>query len=459
MDLKRMAAGIPDYDRYLTVDEQYASTRQLVADYSSLVTVQTIGRTRRGDPLELISLGDGQANALVLGGPHPNEPIGCMSIEFLTRHLCQNQELREELGYRWHFIKSLDVASMRLNEGWFGGPFTPLTYYRNFYRPLMQEQPEMLFPIEYKTLTFNRPLPETRALQGAIDTLQPALMLSLHNAELGGVYYYMSRLCPPLLPVFTELPAWFDLSLDWGESDQAGYIERYAPAIYRAVTVKDTYDYLAATGTQDPASKITWGGTSNEYAEANYGTFTLLTEVPYWIEARISDQTPTDISRRQVFLAMVDQQEAFFTWLSAHFEGVKGDLRLDTPFFRAVSDRVTFYLGRLPSQRPWAEEAPELEMPATTAERFKVRYWKEHENQRLRGMFVRMIEAEQEAGNRSAALESARARVAASLQEVGLALERELSYRRIPIRSAVGMQVCAGLAAAATLRDESIEAC
>jgi len=35
--------------------------------------------------------------------------------------------LREELGYTWHFIKSIDADGMRLNEGWFKGPFTPKT--------------------------------------------------------------------------------------------------------------------------------------------------------------------------------------------------------------------------------------------------------------------------------------------------------------------------------------------
>ena len=99
----------------------------------------------------------------MFGGPHPNEPVGCMAIEFLTRRLCEDEALRTELGYTWHFIKSIDADGMRLNEGWFKGPFTPTQYAWHFFRPAPFDQVEWTFPLDYKTLHFDTPMPETEA--------------------------------------------------------------------------------------------------------------------------------------------------------------------------------------------------------------------------------------------------------------------------------------------------------
>lgn len=99
----------------------------------------------------------------MFGGPHPNEPVGCMAIEFLMRRLCEDEALRTELGYTWHFIKSIDSDGMRLNEGWFKGPFTPTQYAWHFFRPAPFDQVEWTFPLDYKTLHFDTPMPETEA--------------------------------------------------------------------------------------------------------------------------------------------------------------------------------------------------------------------------------------------------------------------------------------------------------
>lgn len=455
MDLRQIARDIPAYEAYPTIDEQYAATRQLAAAYPDLVQVETIGATRAGSPIELIRVGTGDQNVLAFGGPHPNEPIGCLSVDFLTRFLCQNSALREELGYQWHFIRCLDIDGMRLNENWFKGPFTPFEYYSNMFRPLMNEQPEMLFPIDYKTFHFDQPFPETLALKAAIDRLKPRLMLSLHNAEFGGVYYYISRRLDEVFPVFVQIPGWFDLALDLGESDQAGYVEQYAPGIYRTVTVKDGYERRLAAGMDDPAKNVTWGGTSNEYAEALYGTLTQLVEVPYWTEPRINDGTLTNIPRRRIFSEMIDRQEAFFTLLKQMYGRVESDLTLDTPIRRAVSDRLSFYLGGIPAQRQWLQEDKDLDRLATVAAQFRVRYWKEHEWLRMRGMFIRMIDAEIAAGNDKPSFVLPRELIRNNLHSVTQALEQELDYQQLPIRNLVGVQVCAGLASAAALRESA----
>ncbi|MCY3979992.1 MAG: M14 family zinc carboxypeptidase, partial [Chloroflexi bacterium] len=88
MDLKKIAADIPDYQQFLTVDELNDSSHRLREQYPDLVSIRNIGRTRSGDPIELLTVAGGADCAFVFGGPHPNEPIGCMTIEYLSQRLC-----------------------------------------------------------------------------------------------------------------------------------------------------------------------------------------------------------------------------------------------------------------------------------------------------------------------------------------------------------------------------------
>ncbi len=149
MDLQQIARDIPDYDHFLTIDELNASSHALVAAFPEIASLRVIGQTRRGDPIELITIKGGAKQAFVVGGPHPNEPIGCMTVEYLTRRLCEDAALRDELGFTWHFIKCIDSDGMRLNEGWFKPSFSPTNYARHFFRPAFFDQVEWTFPVDY----------------------------------------------------------------------------------------------------------------------------------------------------------------------------------------------------------------------------------------------------------------------------------------------------------------------
>ena len=82
MDLQQLAQDIPNYDVFLTIDELTASSHQLAAEFPDLVSIKVVGETRGGDPIELLTIAGGEHQALVFGGPHPNEPIGTMTISF-----------------------------------------------------------------------------------------------------------------------------------------------------------------------------------------------------------------------------------------------------------------------------------------------------------------------------------------------------------------------------------------
>ena len=142
--------NIPDYKVFLTVDEMDASSKKLAEEFPDTVELFEMGRTRDNHPLYCLKIGNGSNNGLMFGCPHPNEPIGAMMLEYFTRELAQNKELREELDYTWYIVKSWDADGTRLNENWFKGPFTLYNYARNFFRPAGHQQVDWTFPIDYK---------------------------------------------------------------------------------------------------------------------------------------------------------------------------------------------------------------------------------------------------------------------------------------------------------------------
>ena len=73
------------------------------------------------------------------------------------------------------------------------------------YRPPSHQQIEWTFPIQYKSLEFDDPLPETRALMDLIAEVRPDFIYSLHNSGFGGVYFYVSEDAESLYRPFYDL--------------------------------------------------------------------------------------------------------------------------------------------------------------------------------------------------------------------------------------------------------------
>lgn len=123
--------GIPDYTAFLTADELDENTRKLAQAYPETTSVFEIGKTREGRSLLCLKIGSEEKHALMFGCPHPNEPIGTMFLEYFTKCLAQDAELRRELGYTWYIVKVWDVDGLVKNEGWLKGPFTLYNYGRH----------------------------------------------------------------------------------------------------------------------------------------------------------------------------------------------------------------------------------------------------------------------------------------------------------------------------------------
>jgi hypothetical protein len=446
-DVLNILNDVPNYQVFLTVDELKASTHQLANRYPNTVEILPIGHSRQGDPIEAIKIGDGPRQALLFAMPHPDEPIGSMMLEYLSLRLAEDQVLRESLGYTWYLVKCIDPDGTRLNEGWFKGPFSIENLARHYYRPPACQQVAWTFPIDYKTLHFHDPMPETQALMALIEQVRPDFMYSLHNSGFGGVYFYIWEAAPPLYEPFHKLVESQGLPLHRGESERPYEIE-YANAIYKDSSIAAEYDYLEEQTGTDPAETITGGTLSFEYARAFCDPFTLICEMPYFYHPAIEDTSASDMVRRDTILQAIEEDKEDVSFLKELHDAVKSELTVVSPFRDAIEETLRTALAELAAEESWARTDPKTAEMATVAEKFDNLVI--HRSDRLfgLGMFVRMLDAQIAATGESPSLSSTREAARAAFEARAADLEAELDYTVIPIQKLVRVQLGSALLAA-----------
>jgi hypothetical protein len=371
MDLNDILQQIPDYQEFLTLEELHQSSVRLVEEFPQLARLQVIGSSTEGRPIELLTIGNGPKAALFLGAPHPNEPIGTLTLEFLSRLLCERSDLREQLDCTFLIVKASDPDGLALNEGWFKGAFSPLKYALHYYRPPQDEQVEWGFPIHYKTLHFTTPPVETRAVMQLMEQRRPAFLSSLHNASFCGVYFYLSRRLPALFPQLHQLVADYELPLHNGEPE-VPYIQSWDQAIYPLFGAREGYDFLEKNLGEDPAPYFSTGTSSDDYLKKLVPqALSLICELPYYTDPILEETTPAGISRREAMAEGMRRTEATVRILESHFLALRNQLPQNR-LFRSVAEYLRRTPKRLAAQRK-SLEAPEYAQEASRAQAFDVR--------------------------------------------------------------------------------------
>jgi hypothetical protein len=297
---------------------------------------------------------------------------------------------------------------------------------------------EWTFPIQYRMLDFDAPLPETRALMGLIENAPPDLLYSLHNAGFGGVFYYLSEAAAPLHEPFHTLAHSQGLPLHLGEPE-VPFVEVYSQAIFRVPTVRDMVDFYSAAGV-DPAAVISGGTASFDYATRFGDPFSLVCEMPYFYHDAIGDTTPTGMSRRDAQLASLGRSEQEAGFLKEALAGLGSDLA-DNPFYSALRESLSQSTMQLAARRHWATTAPETEQPATVAERFDNLVLSRFYDLLSLGMLNRLLLSSSDDVLRVAARERFDHNLAALAADLG-------AYQVIPIQKLVRVQLGAALHAA-----------
>ncbi|MDQ0727125.1 M14 family zinc carboxypeptidase [Microbacterium sp. W4I20] len=445
-DILRRAGAAPSHTAFPTVDALNEQLEALRAQHPHLLSVQRIGTSRLGEPISLYSIGTGTRSALVVGGVHPNEPIGSLTILHLIEQLATDAAFREQLDTTWHIVPCADPDGMRLNEAWFADPSDRELYARQFYRPAPDEQVEWTFPFSYKKAYFDAMMPETQALARAIDTARPDLYVPLHNSEGGGAYYYLSRPMPGLYDLLHALPASLGVPLHTGEPEGAHFTV-LAPAIYEMGTLQDAYDWMEAYGL-DPYPPGSAGDASTSYAQ-KYGTLSLIAELPQFSDPFADDTSETEIPYRDALRESGEKLQDAGIRLTGLIERVAPHLRLDTPLLRAARVFAPAAIGA--GEESIARAAQESDRHATVSEVEALAGLVRLHRLRWGGMLVRALQAEVDAGTAAPELR----RVAVEAQELFDGwLAEALSDRDsvpLPLSAVVGVQYGAILAAHAQL--------
>ncbi|WP_405004540.1 M14 family zinc carboxypeptidase [Kitasatospora purpeofusca] len=415
---RRIDSPCNDTESYPTVARAIAAARGLARRHPGRCRVREVGRSRAGRPLVLLSVDDGEHTVLVVGGPHPNEPVGLAAAVRLAEQALA-QPPRPGVG--WHVLLCLDPDGAALNEGWLNGPLTAARHYEHFFRPAFHEQPELL-PHPDGPLA---PMPESRVLTGLIDELRPVLQCSLHGVDFGGAFVQLTRPLPALAGRFARSAARGGIPLDVDSYDALGWASP-APGTYLMPPPGRSRQPLP-----DRPELSTWA-----YAGRHGGTTAVL-EVPMWAVDAVGDHRPApDVAAAMAACAdrlrsRVAELTALLPQVPTHAGVAYGPLLRSVEFNLAVCPPVVDdWLAN------WSAAALSVSRVTTArivAERLPLR---------IAAMLLRLLA---DSGGPAADAARARARGVAAASLEGL---QRLGARWVPVETQVAHQTRAVLAAA-----------
>jgi hypothetical protein len=438
LDIAAILERVPEYREFLTLEELRCRAEDLRAEFPGLVRRETVGASLEGRSIELVTVGHGRTPVLLLGVPHPNEPIGTLTVDFLCRLVCEDTALRTALDVTLHVVQVADPDGYVLNEGWFKGAFSPLRYATSYYRPPHREQVEWSFPVDYRTLRFTTPTPETAAIMRVMERVRPRVFYSLHNAGFCGVYFYVSHERPSLFAALHRLVASQGLPLHRGEPE-VPYLHTLAPAIYALFGIDETYEYLARTLGEDPAPLIEAGTCSDDWLKRICDPFSLVCELPYYTAPALDDVGPAGVARREAVLAGVARAAALHAECAQAFQLIATRVP-DHRLTRSVTDYLRKTPKRLAAERTEADGSA-YEREASRAEALDATVCRAFYHMLYLGEVHRLAEM---VGDAVLA-----GKLHSRLTEIAGEIEQESSLRVLPLRPLVAVQAGAGLLALA----------
>lgn len=440
------------FTELLTIDELDASTRRLAASEPDRVRITRVGESWNGRPIDMISIGEGDSDVLVVGVPHPNEPAGAVTVERMIAKMLGPDGERERRGLRWHFIKAIDPEGLRLNEGWLKKPRTLRNYSANVFRPALDRQPDATFPLECSVHRFHASTPENQAWQKAFDLTRPMLHASLHHCDFGGAWHAVSRIVPELTPVLDGIIADHGLT-PFSDFAVPGWpIEWASPSVMRYPSVPEIL--TAPINAGQPLEKIwPYGEMSPGYGEAHYGTLTLITEVPLWDDQRLRDDSASGFTARaqaREGLEYLLELEGFFERHLAELEPLV-TTRDGSEMFAAIRDMV-LWTANYPEHFAKLENAADSGRMLSVREYFPNGVFHKLLPLRAYSMVIRVADMVLAGnGDRRGIAAAAKKEGVALSEKVFAALDRMGAMQPVPLSTMTEVQMQSILAAADVL--------
>lgn len=440
-----LVSAVPEYDRYLTLEELDAGVGRLAAAHAGVELWQP-GVSRAGHPIRCLEFPGGPLRAVLVGAPHPDEPVGTLLLEYLLPLLAGG--LADELGFSFSVVPVADPDALRLNEPWFREPYDAAGFLLRAYRPPAIDQFEWTFPIEYKRYAFTRPLPEARAVMDVVDRAPLDLYMGLHNAHFSGAYFYLSHADERLQAELAAITAAAGLPPHCGEPE-VPHLVTLADGVFRAFSLTDDYDYYERYGS-DPAVVISGGTSSDDYAARAWDCYTLVAEVPYFTSPRIGDRSPAGVTRAEAKLRGLDAQQELAEWLHARYVRAAVHLTRESPWQRTIHAHLASVKDDVRAERAQVEAEPAFAAEATVAQLFDSETLRELDALSRVGQFAGMLAAEPEQNETLAEL---RAEAEGKVRERAARLVSQGGLEAVPIRTLVRCQLASLLSTMIAVRE------
>ena len=289
IDISPILDSVPDWSRFLTIDEQNQESMKLAEEYPEHVELLKLGSSTLGETIYCLKIGDGKYNAFIHGFPNSEEPYGGNHLTYLSRALVENLEITEAMDYTWYLVKCSDPDAARRNEAFQKGPLTPLNFSLNYYRTPHSITPDGCFPFRYGPLDLNNPTSETKAMMNIIDRVKMHFLSSLHMMKWGGISYMVPHPCPELYASLQNSAKRFNIFL----RKRPGTM--LAPGIMHAAYLQPARNWVRHYAAGNKNIEPIRGCDLYEYVQVlNPNAFIIIPECCIWYEPRMLDDRDSE---------------------------------------------------------------------------------------------------------------------------------------------------------------------
>ncbi|MEU3571980.1 M14 family zinc carboxypeptidase [Kitasatospora sp. NPDC036755] len=348
------------HDHYPSLDELTTTAHQLAARRADLCRVRTIGTSRAGRPLTLLTVGHGPHDLLVVAGAHADEFAGRAT----TLHLAHHALTHPHPGLTWHFLLCLDPDGAHLADG-SRTARTLRAYYDHYFRPAAEDQPEWAPAIDSD-------LPESRALLDLVDELRPTLQFSLHSTDVGGTFVQATSDPTALAHPFARSAAHHGIPVETGAFDTF-HLHESAPGLY--LMAPHHIDHQETTTGMLTPDRDGGHRTGTWFAPQRHGGETVLVEVPAFTSAHLGDTRPAADVRRYLGTCAARLRHRA-TLLTALLDGALPHVRNpDTPLLRAARTPLAALHQLADEWDPELRGADLLRTPITRARLTGIDLW------------------------------------------------------------------------------------
>jgi hypothetical protein len=436
-DFSNILGNVPNFKRYITVDELHQRSADLVNEYPGKVELIDLGKSTNGETIDCLKIGDGKYNALIHGFPNCEEPFGGNLLDYFAEALVQDEKLCQDMNFTWYIVKCSDPDGARLNEGFHLGPHTPMNFTLNYYRTPNTLTAESCFPFRFGTLDLNDPVPETRALMKVMDQVPLTFVSSLHMMKWGGITYEVPEPCEPIYPALWNIANQFQIF----PRKRLGTI--YAPGIQYAAYLSPAREWIKQWNTGNRNIEPIKGCYIYEYGQQlNPNLFMMVPECCVWYDPRMWDNNPLDATLGESIMyakAHVDEVNNFMLKI---WKEALPHLKTESHFKVMMNEWMAPIINKYTNvtNPPFSYNKKVHEKKATMAEKIGVEGRDDLYRMFYLGGLIRTFEAELEVGG-SEILEALSNEVMGKLQDYDNYLHDNYTVVAHPIRNLVGMSL------------------